>query len=73
MTLPLVSLLAAPGADAAVPELAGLRCLVLAGAGGLADDLSQYVAHCGVAVQQVPDLAAAGAWLSQGSVGLWTV
>ena len=73
VTLPLVSLPAAPGADAAVSELAGLRCLVLGGAGGLPDDLSHYLEHGGVAVQQVPDLAAAGAWLSQGPAGLWTV
>ncbi len=58
------------GAEADGTELAGLRCLVLGGAPGLADDLAVYLTHGGAAVQQVPDLATARQWFSHCAPGL---
>ena len=57
--------------DAEACELAGLRCLVLGGAPGPADDLAAYLEHSGAAVHQAADVVAARAWLDSAPPGLW--
>ena len=51
-------------------NLAGLRCLVLGGAQGPADDLAVYLSHSGAAVHRVVDRAAAREWFSSCAPGL---
>ncbi|HJV93064.1 MAG TPA: ATP-binding protein, partial [Azonexus sp.] len=61
--IPFVALPATADAEAnvAASALAGLSCLVVGAAPGLADDLAAYLAHGGATVERATDLAAAGA------------
>ena len=72
--LPLAPLPPMPGLDAEVDaeasELAGLRCLVLGGPQGPADDLTVYLTHSGAAVHRAADSAAAREWFSHCPPGL---
>ncbi|MDP2169370.1 MAG: response regulator [Rhodocyclaceae bacterium] len=58
----------APAADV---DVAGLSCLVLGGAGSLADDLAAYLAHAGARVERAPDLAAARPLIAGLPPGPW--
>jgi two-component system, sensor histidine kinase and response regulator len=68
--LPLALLPAEPVPEACELELAGLRCLVLGGPEGPADDLAVYLAHSGAAVHRAADAAAAREWFSHCAPGL---
>ncbi|MBZ0091589.1 MAG: response regulator, partial [Sulfuricellaceae bacterium] len=57
--LPFVPLRAAPDAAGTKPLAAGLLCLVVGGAEGLAGDLAAYLAHDGATVERAADMAAA--------------
>ena len=57
--------------DAQACALAGLRCLVLGGAQGPADDLAEYLVHSGAAVHRAADLAAARVWSGIATPGPW--
>ncbi|MBA3904711.1 MAG: hypothetical protein C0522_13745, partial [Rhodocyclaceae bacterium] len=71
--LPCVALpeLLPAASDTAPPLLAGLPCLMVGGADGLADDLAAWLAAAGARVARVPDLAAARA--SLGACRTWGV
>ena len=51
-------------------NLAGLRCMVLGGSQGPADDLAVYLTHSGAAVHRAADRAAAREWFSTCAPGL---
>ncbi|MHB1358329.1 MAG: PAS domain S-box protein [Rhodocyclaceae bacterium] len=53
------------------PLLAGLACLAVGAAGGLADDLATYLSAAGAQVEWAPDLAAAGAHPGPAAPGPW--
>jgi len=55
----------------AASTVAGLSCLVVGGAEGMAADLAVYLSHGGAAVEQAPDLAAAGERAATLSPGPW--
>ena len=57
--LPFVPLPAKFAAGEVAAELAGLSCLVVGSAEGLADDLAVYLRHAGAAIERAPDLAIA--------------
>ena len=68
--LPFAWASAGPDGDADAPGLAGLRCLVMGGRPGPADDLAVYLTSSGAAVHRVPDAAAGREWLRRCPPGL---
>ncbi len=66
-----------PKSDAGrvVPDIAGLSCLAVGSAEGLADDLAVYLTHGGAAVERVSDLAIARKRASAYPAGLsvWVI
>jgi len=73
--LPFVPLPAKSGAGEVASEVAGLSCVVVGSAKGLADDLAAYLTHGGAAVEQVPDLGIARERASAYPAGLsvWVI
>ena len=71
VSLPLAALPGRPEGEAKAFDATGLRCLVVGGPDGPADDLSVYLAHSGAAVHRVADQAAARNWFSDCAPGLW--
>ncbi len=73
--LPITSMSSGPqheaDIDAEACALAGLRCLVLGGAPGPADDLAAYLEHSGAAVHRAADGVAARAWLDSAPPDPW--
>ncbi|MDP2695616.1 MAG: ATP-binding protein, partial [Gallionella sp.] len=66
------ALLPEKAASGEVPsEVAGLTCIVVDGADGLAEDISAYLTHGGATVERVADLAAAGERAGPLPPGLW--
>ncbi|MEJ1959709.1 MAG: PAS domain S-box protein [Nitrosomonadales bacterium] len=53
--------------------VAGLSCLVVGGAGGMADDLATYLAHAGALVERVEDLAPVNEWITGHPPGLCVI
>ncbi len=55
-------------------EVAGLSCVVVGKAGGLADDLATYLADAQAHVERVPDLAGARQWQAgRNDLSVWIV
>lgn len=56
-------------------DVAGLSCLVVGRAGGLADDLAAYLTYGGAAVEKVSDLESAGKRAAAGpsSLSVWVI
>lgn len=73
--LPFLPLPAKPGAGEAASEVAGLSCVVVGNAEGLADDLAVYLTHGGAVVERAPDLAIATERASAYPAGLsvWVI
>ena len=73
--LPFVPLPAKSGAGEVASEVAGLSCVVVGSAKGLADDLAAYLMHGGAVVEQVPDLGIARERASAYPAGLsvWVI
>ena len=61
------------GVGVAPRELAGLRCMVLGGAPGPADDMAAYLAHDGATVHRAPHALAAREWTAHAAPGLCVV
>jgi PAS domain S-box-containing protein len=73
LRLPCVPVTETPGSAAGEvhPLLAGLSCLAVGSADGLADDLAAYLVAAGARVERAPDLAAAGAHPGPTAPGPW--
>lgn len=69
--LPLVPLPDHSDDSAAQPLVAGLACLVIGEAGGVADHAAAYLAAAGALVEQVPDLAMARQRRGIAATGPW--
>jgi len=71
--LPFARLHEQPDAPEAPSQLAGLSCLVLGGADGLADDLIVYLERGGAQVARALDMGAGREWISNHPPGLCAI
>ncbi|MBK6584103.1 MAG: PAS domain S-box protein [Gammaproteobacteria bacterium] len=69
--LPLRSVPDAPTSPDATSDAAGLACLVIGTAHGLAPDLATYLVHGGARVERIEELSHAREWARRGASGLW--
>ena len=69
--LPLRSVPDAPTSPDATSDAAGLACLVIGTAHGLAPDLATYLVHGGARGERIEELSHAREWARRGASGLW--
>ncbi|MCG2576858.1 MASE4 domain-containing protein [Dechloromonas sp. XY25] len=70
-SIPFATLAAEADTGQAGSAVAGVRCLVVGAASGLAADFAAYLAHGGATVEQAPDLPAAADRAASLAPGLW--